>query len=220
MDGPHFDTRTRSLTRGASRQTDPEGVEEAMSKRRAIPILLLGGMLLLPMVAGVTLAKDFTCKPGSTAQAPCKGTRRGDSIAGTTGADYIVAKKGKDSVDALGGNDVVFGGPGDDAFLGGEDGNDDVHGENGNDTIFGGSHDDRLDGGPGDDLISDSNGPLIGNPADADIVFDGPGNDFIDLQDGDGNDTLCSEDGETFDGSDAGDDVIDDPELCALLWPH
>ena len=42
---------------------------------------------------------------------------------------------------------------------------------------------------------------------------DGPGNDSIDLQDGDGNDVLCSTDGETFDHSDPGDSVIDDPEL-------
>jgi Ca2+-binding RTX toxin-like protein len=121
MDGTRFDRPTRLLT------------------RRAITILLLIGTLLVPPVAGVTLAKDITCAPGSTAQAPCQGTKRGDDITGTTGNDYILAKKGKDSVDAQAGNDVVFGGPGDDVFLGGQDGTDDVYGEAGNDEIFGGS---------------------------------------------------------------------------------
>src|SRR5215213_7682626 len=96
-------------------------------------------------------------------------------------------------------------------------GDDDVFGEDGNDNLHGGPGDDKIYGGPGDDVIGDLNGPTFGNPADADVVFDGPGVDYVDLSDGDGNDVLCTTDGETLDGSDPCDQVIDDPELCELL---
>ena len=182
-----------------------------MRKRRAITILLVTGALLLMTVAGVALARTFTCQPGSTKQNPCKGTKKTDLISGTDGKDYILAGRGNDQVNAEGGDDEVHSGRGSDEDIDGGDGDDHLYGERGNDDLDGQQGDDVLYGGIGDDDIHDL------SPADEDVVLDGPGNVQINLQDGDGEDTLCTTDGETLDSSDPGDTVIDDQELCALL---
>jgi Ca2+-binding RTX toxin-like protein len=70
--------------------------EEGIRKRRAT--ILLVGALLLTTVAGVALAKTFTCQPGSTKEDSCKGTKKADQITGTDGSDYIVGKRGKDTL--------------------------------------------------------------------------------------------------------------------------
>ncbi len=146
----------------------------------------------------------------------CAGTQSADQITGTDTRDIVFAKAGKDSVNAGRGNDKVYGGDGADT-VSGFLGNDRVYGGVGNDTtVEGHVGDDYLYGGRGDDIIYDYPYSL-GEPPDVDIVFDGPGDDYIDVKDGDGNDSLCTNDGETFDFSDPGDEVIGDQELCSLL---
>ena len=63
-----------------------------MPRRRALTVLLVVGALLLTSVAGVALAKSFTCLAGSTEQNPCKGTKKADNITGTEAKDYILER--------------------------------------------------------------------------------------------------------------------------------
>ena len=51
-----------------------------------------------------------------------------------------------------------------------------------------------------------------------DIIYDGPGDDYIYSRDDDNLDTLCTADGETIDVADAGDVVTDDPALAAIAY--
>lgn len=189
-----------------------------MKRRTVLLVAVMTGTMLLAAVAGVALAKTFTCEPGSTDVDPCKGTRKGDNITGTEGRDWIYAKKGRDTVHSLGvGNsssyDSVYGGGGNDVIYG-EPGADDLYGDGGDDLMFGGlggddwSNPDAMYGREGNDRLYDISGPKYGEPADYDEVCGGPGRDDIDVTDGDNLDRIGAD---VYDivVKDAGD-VIDD----------
>jgi Ca2+-binding RTX toxin-like protein len=148
---------------------------------RAKTIVLVAAVLLIT-VAGVAVAKNFTCAPGSTDSNPCNGTKKADTINGTEGNDYIKAKAGKDKVFAKGGSDNILGGGGGDTVEGGS-GNDVIQGDAGNDTL----------------TDTDDNGP------DFDDIIGGFGDDIIDVKDGDPNDLACSGGGTDTIIADVGD---------------
>jgi Ca2+-binding RTX toxin-like protein len=127
-------------------------VLEGKKMRRATMVLMVG-MLLLALAAGVAPAAEVACTGGA-----CTGTRNQDSITGTDRPDEIHALGGKDFVDARGdavevrcdgGGDRLFGDTKNDRAL---DGNDEVYG-GGIDDLFGLGGSDLLDGGSDDDFI-------------------------------------------------------------------
>ena len=70
----------------------------------------------------------------------------------------------------------------------------------------------RTPGGEGSDALYDLEGPRYGDPADADRLSGGPGDDKIVAKDGDGLDTICTGPGTDQVSKDAGDRV--DPASC------
>jgi len=124
---------------------------------------------------------------------------------GTNGNDALDyrAKNTGWEIDALQGDDIVYGTRFDD-LLWGREGNDRLHGEDGHDTIWGGEGRDIVTGGAGNDRIQGDagsygfNGNYYPNQlGDADILYGGDGDDYIDGQGGD--DQISG---------DAGDDMI------------
>ncbi|MBW3588220.1 MAG: hypothetical protein KY429_02250 [Actinobacteria bacterium] len=91
--------------------------------------------------------------------------------AGTDGGDTIDAREGADNIWGLGGGDNIRGGLGGDSFANGGG----IRGGTGNDTIH---------GGPGDGDVADTiiAGPLslAEGQTDADTVFAGKGDDYVD----------------------------------------
>lgn len=113
--------------------------------------------VLLALVAGVAVAKDFRGTPGN------------DTLKGTPQADTM---KG------FGGNDTLFGREGNDILQGG-DGNDELRGQAGNDVIKGGTGNDKMYGNVGrDTFVAGSGNDVVFARGDGpDDIFCGPGFD-------------------------------------------
>jgi Ca2+-binding RTX toxin-like protein len=142
---------------------------------------------------------------------------------GTNGNDVLDyrAKSIGWEIDALQGDDIVYGTRFDD-LLWGREGNDRLHGEDGNDTIWGGEGRDVVIGGAGNDHIQGDAGNWTrfgryypNQLGDADILFGGDGDDYIDGQGGDdqisgdaGNDTILGGNGDDTILGGAGNDWI------------
>ena len=144
----------------------------------------MGAMLVL--AAGVALAQQpqpepptITCTGGV-----CSGTEDPDLILGTDGLDLIFARGGADGVNGQAGTDLVFGGPGDDSPGGSPSGHNPAY------HLEGGADNDTVSGGAGKDSVTDVYGPFNGYPADRDLLFGGPDNDFLNGLDGDNQDVL------------------------------
>ncbi len=100
------------------------------------------------------------------------------------------------TIDALEGDDIVYGSKFGDTIFGRE-GNDLLYGFDGNDTIWGGEGHDIVFGGAGDDRIRGDAGSYYSSSlGEADLLYGGLGNDFIDGEGGD--DALFGEAGDDF----------------------
>jgi Ca2+-binding RTX toxin-like protein len=160
--------------------------------------------LTLVLAAGVAVAQPqpepptITCTGGV-----CLGTEGPDLILGTDSFDLILARGGADGVNAQGGNDLVFGGPGDDSPGGSPSGHDPSY------HLEGGAGDDLVFGEAGKDSVTDVFGPFFGFPADRDLLFGGPDNDFLNGLDGDNLDYLdCGAGEDNVYMADPGDTVL------------
>jgi Ca2+-binding RTX toxin-like protein len=152
---------------------------------------------------------------------------------GTNGNDVLDyrAKAIGWEIDALQGNDIVYGTNYDD-LLWGREGDDRLHGEDGDDEIWGGEGKDTVTGGRGNDHIQGDAGNygFAGNYypnqlGDADILYGGDGDDYIDgqggsdslsgdagddtIMGGNGNDTLLGGTGNDWLAAGQGKDVVD-----------
>src|SRR5215216_42602 len=101
-------------------------------------------------------------------------------IWGTQNDDTLDGDDNHNEIRAQGGRDTVYG----------KGGDDDLYGNGGGDTIYGGTGNDNLYGGGGNDKLYDERGPLTGDPADADYLLGGDGNDTLNAHDGDELDKL------------------------------
>jgi Ca2+-binding RTX toxin-like protein len=157
---------------------------------KALRTALLGiacaAWLAVPMIAATSASAStgrhvVHCKPGSTVQHPCRGTRGADKIIGTAGNDVIDAGAGNDVVMGEGGDDTINGGSGNDHLDGGDGndtlnggrGSDDLTGDNGDDVEHGGSGHDQLDCGDGTDSSDDSSGDTATNCEQTIQTYDG-----------------------------------------------
>ena len=139
--------------------------------------------LLATMMAAVSML-SIALGPVAVA-AMVTGTAGSDQLRGTARADTVHARAGNDIVWSLRGGDTVYGGPGVDRLETGP----------GGDLAFGGLGDDQVFGGPGDDGLSGAgDGDGHYDPADLDVLYGGPGRDFLTAADrmvaGDGADFI------------------------------
>ncbi|MDO9637681.1 MAG: Hint domain-containing protein [Pseudotabrizicola sp.] len=159
-----------------------------------------------------------------------------DRIVAGDGDDTIFAGLGNDTIFGGTGNDSIYAGPGDDVVYG-EDGNDTIYGGGGRDEIYGGDGDDLIDTRSGlpmpdvdypglypadadpfnnrDTIYGGAGNDTIFSGDDADLIYGGEGDDYIDagvdddtVFGGAGNDTIIGSEGnDVIDGGD-GDDLI------------
>lgn len=175
-------------------------MRRALNSRKKLVGLLTSMGVMLVLAAGVAVAQGptITCK-GFV----CFGTEGDDLILGTNGYDWIVAKGGSDGVNAQGGKDIVLGGPGDDSPGGSPSGHDPEY------HLEGGAGDDMVFGEQGEDSVTDEFGPINGYPADRDLLFGGPDNDFLNGLDGDNLDYLdCGAGEDNVYMADPGDTIL------------
>lgn len=133
------------------------------------------------VVAAIAIPTGFAISSASAAPS-CDG--KAATIVGTAGADRIVGTAGPDVIFGGGGADVIFGKAGDDIVCGGA-GNDTIRGNNGKDRLFGGLGADRIDDGStgyeGADRIFAGDGADTAFGHTGDVVYGGPGSDWIHL---------------------------------------
>lgn len=127
-----------------------------------------------------------------------------DSIFGLGDDDRLIGGLGADEIEGGLGNDRIFGGQGLNRLLG-NDGADLIFGGSDIDTVFGGDGADQVFPLGGDDIVDLGDGGLPGatDPADADLVLGGTGNDVLSgglglniFYGGDGDDQVTAGDGE------------------------
>ena len=140
-----------------------------------------------------------------------------DTIFGEAGADRLLGGHGVDEIHGGGGADRIFGGDGENRLYGDDDA-DLIFGGADIDTIFGGNGADQIFPLGGDDVVDLGDGGLPGatDPADADLVLGGLGNDVFTgglglniFYGGDGDDQFTSGDGENrMHGQNGNDSLI------------
>ena len=117
-----------------------------MSKTGRITMVAGLGLLVLLMVAGVAVAKTFTCTTTN-----CDGTSERDVITGNDKDQTFYLKAGNDEAYGRGGADTVYGDGGSDRMEG-NGGRDDIRDRGGQ------GDDDRAFGGDGNDTINVADG--------------------------------------------------------------
>ena len=140
-----------------------------------------------------------------------------DTIVGDGGDDRLIGGPGADVIEGGLGNDRVFGGEGLNRLFG-DEGADLIFGGSDVDTIFGGDGADQVFPLGGDDVVNLGDGGLPGatDPADADLVLGGTGNDVLSgglglniFYGGDGEDQVTGGDGENrMHGQNGSDSLI------------
>lgn len=133
------------------------------------------------VVAAIAIPTGFALNSASAA-ASCDG--KAATIVGTAGADRLVGTAGSDVIFGAGGADVILGKAGDDIVCGGA-GDDTIRGNSGKDRLFGGLGADKIDDGStgheGADRIFAGDGDDTAFGHAGDVVYGGPGRDWIHL---------------------------------------